>query len=33
MSIGLKDEEEKLKEASDKTDKLLANLDVESKKA
>lgn len=33
MEVGLKEEEVKLKEAQEKTEKLLANLEVESKKA
>lgn len=33
MEVSLKDEETKLKEASDKTDLLLADIDKESKKA
>jgi hypothetical protein len=33
MEIGLKEEETQLKEASDKTEKLMADLAVEQKKA
>ena len=33
MEVSLKDEETKLKEASDKTDLLIADIDKESKKA
>ena len=33
MEISLKDEETKLKEASDKTDLLIADIEKESKKA
>lgn len=33
MEVGLKEEENMLKEAQEKTDKLLANLEIESKKA
>jgi hypothetical protein len=33
MEVGLKEEENQLKEKQDQTDKILANLEIESRKA